>query len=94
MTFLFQIILISKQGNWHQAHGLVGMKDVEKEKELSTAKGKGKRKGFGGRRTRKTFYFLLGWLGRGQPFTAQCLDFGRQHKQGRGQHLSDPCGQF
>lgn len=60
MTSLFQIIFIGKRGNWHQAHRLVGMKDVEKGEELSTAKAKGRRKGFGGRRTRKTFISCWG----------------------------------
>lgn len=60
------------------------MRDVEKGKELSYSKGKGKEEGVWGKETRKTF--ITCWAGNEarRPFIAQGLDFGHQHKQGRG----------
>lgn len=73
MTFFSQIILIGEQGYQHQANRHLEMGEWrEKGEELPTAKGKGRRKRFGGRGTRKTFISCwpgLDWLRPSLPTT-------------------------
>lgn len=84
MTFLSQIILMGEQGDWHQAHRLVEMRDVEKGKDLSTAKGKGKDK----KKDKKNVCFSLGCTGLHCPVPP----LWPPARQGRGQHLPGPQG--